>query len=472
MPSKGVQCYTYIAVPGCSIELSVPKQTVVRNELRVFRNEDLEVESKNISSLFDKTGKFSFKVLQNGVMVTEQSIDVNALTGDASDGTMDTIANTPAVLHGSDVIVTYGFYEAGHGAKGLPERHQCYIAVVPNYSGWMGMVAPVGSRGEEKRLTSLVVPAAHDVGMNTLQSCNAVLTRAGGAVVTHLINDNRLVSQIADKISGPAIALIAPNIVASLAITQKDSLNTILQIGARYFEFRPAHCHKIVLPVLPFPDKLYFQHGAIPGMSYEQFLHDVVQFLVAQPTEIVIVQLRWDGVPAECARPSDQELGAYLEDALRLSDGSIIAGNLDDLRNATIGQLRRDRKRLIVMSNVDSLSTYTDPGNATLNGDSIVAAFAGTLTPQNAAGKAFINIQCQATASNIPDAVAYSVLSASATTSCLLATKALCDSKILPWVRDNVLKTCGQQEMVVVMNDFFDGATADIAVQLSRQRLG
>ena len=148
----------------------------------------------------------------------------------------------------------------------------------------------------------------------------------------------------------------------------------------------------------------------------------------------------------------------------------LVAGTLGDL-NSSISQLRQDRKRLIVFASANSLSTYTDEGYATLNGDSIVGAFSSLLTPQNAAGKAFVNIQCQATASNIPRAVAYSVLSASASTSCLLATKAICDSKTLPWVRDNALRACGDQELIVVMNDFLDGATADVCVELSRSRL-
>ncbi|KAK4233328.1 hypothetical protein C8A03DRAFT_38965 [Achaetomium macrosporum] len=59
--------------------------------------------------------------------------------------------------------------------------------------------------------------------------------------------------------SGDAIALVAPNIIFSLAITQKDSLATMLQIGARYFEFRPAHLHRAVRPAGALPDRLYFQ---------------------------------------------------------------------------------------------------------------------------------------------------------------------------------------------------------------------
>ncbi|KAK4034971.1 PLC-like phosphodiesterase [Parachaetomium inaequale] len=471
MPSKGVHVFTYVAAHGCSIELSVPGQTVSVSELHHFSNVALEVEAHAIDSFFDKRGKFTFKVFQHGNQVTEQWIDVNALTGNASGGTMESIANTPSVFHGDDLIISYGLYEAGKGHDLLPNRHQCYITVTPNYANWIGNVAPPGSDLENKPFTRLVLPSAHDVGMNSMASSEAVLARVGGAVVAELINDNRILTKLADALSADAIALIAPNIIFGLAITQKDSLDAILQIGARYFEFRPAHLHSAVIPTGALPDRLYFQHSAIPGMAYDAFLNGVVAFLRAHPAEIVVVQLRWDGVPDVCAKPSADEKRQYLDDALRQAEGEIVAGSLDDMKRCSIGELRRDRKRLIVLDSVDSLSTYTDEGNATLDGDSILEALPRVLTADNQRGKAFVNIQCQATPSNITRAVVYSILEASVTTSCLLATKGLCDSKTLPWCRDNVLGACELDQLVVMMNDWIDGATSDVAVQLSRQRL-
>ncbi|KAK3335892.1 PLC-like phosphodiesterase [Cercophora scortea] len=473
MPSKGVRVFTYIAVAGCSIELSVPKQTVVRNELNTFWNGDLEVDARNIASFFNKKGRFTFKVLLNGRLITEQWIDVNAITGNARGGTMDTIASTPSVFspNNDNIIVTYGFYEAGQGHDVLPNQHQCYITVTPNYANWQGKLAPPGSPQENKPFSRLVLPSAHDVGMNSMESSDSLLKKVGGAIATTLVGNHEAVARITDCVSGSAISLVAPNIIFSLAITQKDSLDAMLQIGARYFEFRPAHCHKTVLAAQALPDRLYFQHSAIPGMAYDQFLSDAVAFLLAHPAEIIVVQLRWDGVPAECARPSDQEQREYLDAALKQAQGQIVAGGLDDLRRSSIAQLRRDKKRLIMLVSVDSLSTYTDAGNATLNGDSIVAAFPKVLRASNERGKAFINIQCQATAANITEAVVFSVLDAGTTTSCIMATKAICDSKTLPWCRDNVLRTCDKNILVVMMNDFIDGATADVAVQLSKKRL-
>jgi hypothetical protein len=281
---------------------------------------------------------------------------------------------------------------------------------------------------------------------------------------------NPVFAKVAGMMSHEAVMLIAPNIVRGLAITQKDSLATILGIGARYFEFRPAFLHKVIRPDHPISDVLYFSHSAIPGMPYAQFLLETVAFLVAHPSEIVVVQLRWDGVPADCAHPSGQELSDYLNAALSTSHGALAAGSLDDMQHLTIAQLRDQRKRLILFGPTDSYSTYTDAANATLDGSSIVAEFE-KVNPQVQAGKPFTNLQCQAAATNLPEAVAYSVLAANADSSCLLATKPICDKKTLPWIAANAGRL-DDGELVVVMNDFFDGATADVAIEWSRRRLG
>lgn len=466
MPSKGIQCYSYIAVAGCEVTLSVPGTALVRNQLRVFYNDHLEVDKKDIKGPFNFSGTFTFRVTQNGNQITTQDVSINTLTGDNDAGSMKTMGNQLSVIT-SDVIVTYGFYDAGPGVAGLPSSDQCFITVTPNYSSWQGQVAPRGSNQASKPFPKFFLPAVHDIGMNSMQNANAVISSS--ALVDVMVQLSPVFGKIAAMMSHDAVMHIAPNIVQGLAITQKDTLSTILSIGARYFEFRPAFLHKAIRSDHPIPDVLYFSHSAIPGMAYAEFLHDLVVFLVAHPDEIVVVQLRWDGVPAECAQPSDQDLADYLNTALAASNGSLAVGSEDDMRNLSIDQLREQHRRLILFVNSDSFSTYTDPGNATLSGDSIVAEFEA-ISPQSQAGKPFTNLQCQATATNIRDAVVYSVLAANSDSSCLLATKPICDSKTLPWIRDNAGKLI-DGELVVAMNDFFDGATADVAIEWSRRRL-
>jgi hypothetical protein len=466
MPSKGIQLYCYIAVPGCQIDFQVPGASLSRNELRRFFNDHLEVEKDHIKGAFNFTGTFSFRVTENGNQIASESVDINVLTGNLEGGTLKSMENQVSLIT-NDVIVTYGYYDAGPGVAGLPKSDQCWVTVTPNYSAWMGQIAPQGSPQATRPFCRLMLPAAHDVGMNSMQSADAVITSS--ALVDVLTEMNPIFAKIVGMVSHHAAMGIAPNIVRGLAITQKDTLVTMLSIGARYFEFRPAYLHNVIRGKANIPDVLYFSHSAIPGMPYAQFLHDVVAFLVAHPEEIIVFQLRWDGVPADCAHPTDQDMIDYINNALAESNGTIIAGSLNDMLSLTISDIRDQHKRLIWFTPADSFSTYTDEGNATLDGDSIIAQFE-SLSPANQAGKPFTNLQCQATATNIPDAVAYSVLAANADSSCLMATKPICDSKTLPWIAANAGRL-DAGELVVVMNDFFDGATADVAIEWSRKRL-
>jgi hypothetical protein len=81
-------------------------------------------------------------------------------------------------------------------------------------------------------------------------------------------------------------------------------------------------------------------------------------------------------------------------------------------------------------------------------------------------------LQCQATATNIRDVIIASVVDSDVSTSPILATKPVCDGKILPLLRGECGKCLTKEESVVVLlNDFFDGATADVAIELCRERL-
>jgi hypothetical protein len=307
--------------------------------------------------------------------------------------------------------------------------------------------------------------------MNSLQTADAVLQNAGQPFVNILKQKTNVFTQLGDSVSESVITAIAPNIIQGLAITQKDSLSSVLAIGARYFEFRPAYLYNTIRNLHPVPDKLYFTHGPIPGMAYDQFLHDVVAFLISHPGEIVVVQLRWDGVPAECAKPSDQDLTNALNTALAAANGALATGSLDDMQHLSAEDLRNQHKRLIMLKSVNTYSTYTDAGNATLNGDSIVAEFE-QLSVGKQSGAAFTNIQCQATATNIKAVIIYSALASNASNSCLLATKCVCDNKTLPWIRKNALDKLKAEQLLTIMNDFFEGGTADVAIGLSKTRLG
>jgi hypothetical protein len=470
MPSKGIQAYCYICVPGVEVVFSVPGRDVTRGDQSQVTIDHLEVDSSAIHGGFNFDGQFKFTVRRNGADLTSQWVEVNAMTGKVSKGTMHSMFDQTSFV-ADDIIVTHLFYVSGHGEAGLPNAHQCLVTVAPNRSNWQGEVAAPGTPAAQAPFRRFVLPAAHDIGMNSMETPDLVVQKAGAPFINLLKVSSNAFSKLADHATEGVVSAIAPNIIAGLAVTQKDALATVLAIGARYFEFRPAYLHQELRSRNVLPDELYFTHGPIPGMRYAAFLQGVVAFLAAHPSEIVVVQLRWDGVPAQCAHPDDGTLDGLVRDALAPTNGSVNVGNIDDMRNLSTEDLRNQAKRLIIFQNADVYSSYTDAGNATLNGDSIVAEYEQFSTDEQNKHQ-LTNVQCQATATNIKDVVIYSAVAAGASNSCLMATKPVCDSKTLPWIRNNLLGKLQGDQLMLVMNDFFDGCTADVCVDLSRRRLG
>jgi hypothetical protein len=468
MPSKGVKCFTFIAVDGVEVEYCVPNASIKRSQQNDFTIDHLEVDKKNLGT-FNLSGEFSFTVRRDGRDLTRQSVQVNAVTGKLNDGTMCNMEQTPSIF-ADDLIISYGFYDAGPGVAGLPKQHQCYVTVTKNYENWMRDTVPQDDDISARPFHRVVLPSAHDIGMNSMFTSLALLKNAGTSVIREVLGRElpHLFSTL-NTLSDSAVNHIAPDIIRALAVTQKDNLETILKLGARYFEFRPAKCHRKMQEVSPLEDTLYFQHGAIPGMLYKQFLEDVLKFLGEHGDEIVVVQIRWDGVPGDCPRPNDDELRDVLDEVLR--DKELQVGDEDDMMNKSIRDLRNERKRLIILKNAGQVSNYDDTANATLTGESMVDKL-NDMANNPPSGHPIILLQCQATATNIRDVIIASVVDSDVSTSPILATKPVCDEKILPLLRGDVGRTLTREDgVVVLMNDFFDGATAHVAIEMCKERL-
>lgn len=475
MPSKGIKCYAYIGAPDITLEFSVPEKTVTRREQHKFTTDHLEVESKNLPR-FKFTGRFSFKVSSKGKEITTQWTDVNSLTGSLENGTLNTMDQTPAVFK-EGLVVCYGFYDAGPGHAGLPKQHQCYVTVTREMGDWMRELVPPNSSAEKQKFSKMVLPSAHDIGMNSMTTSMAMLQKAGTTTIRELLKRELPGAlSVVNKIADSAVKHIAPDIIRALAITQKDSLETIMRIGARYFEFRPAKCHRQMQKASPLPDELYFQHGAIPGMPWREFVDGVVEFLLKHEEEIVVVQCRWDGVPGDavCPRGTAEARVGVVHDTIKSKNAGekLKTGTEDDMRNRSIAELRQSKKRLILTRDLRQASNYTDEASATLTGDPIVSELK-CMSEKPPKGHALTFLQCQATATNIRDVIVASVLDSDVSTSPLLATKGVVDHKILPLLRGDTGKKLVKEEgLVVIVNDFFDGATAECAIELCRGRLG
>ncbi|KZM28468.1 uncharacterized protein EKO05_0006012 [Ascochyta rabiei] len=469
MPSKGVLCYSYIAVEGVEIDFTVPKNSITKRDQQQFGCDHLEVESSNLGH-FKFTGRFEFIVRRDDRELVKQWVDVNSMTGGLSDGTMRTMDETPSIFT-EDLIVAYGFYDAGPGLAALPKQHQCYVTVTHNYENWMRDTIPPDSDIANKPFNRMVLPSSHDIGMNSMSTAMTLLEKAGTGVIKEVLGRSLpRAFDIINKVGDRGVNAIAPDIIRALAVTQKDSLETILKLGARYFEFRPAKCHRQIQAVSSLEDTWYFQHGAIPGMPYAQFLADIVQFLCEHTDEIIVVQNRWDGVPSECPRPNDDELRDVLNQVLT-DHPDLTAGTEDDMMHLSVRDLRDSHKRLILLRDTNQVSNYDDDANATLTGDSMVSKLQ-SMSAAPPSGHPITLLQCQATATNIRDVIIASVLDSDVSTSPILATKPVCDAKILPLLRGECGRRLTREESVVVLlNDFFDGATADTALLLCRQSM-
>lgn len=79
--------------------------------------------------------------------------------------------------------------------------------------------------------------------------------------------------------------------------------------------------------------------------------------------------------------------------------------------------------------------------------------------------------QYQATPTNITPVAVYTAVAANGATSSLLVTKPSCDAITLPWLRDKVFPEMPATTLQAIMNDFFDGRTAGVAIKLSQQYL-
>jgi hypothetical protein len=303
--------------------------------------------------------------------------------------------------------------------------------------------------------------------MNSMTNCNAVLHSAETSHISDYLSQIPNLS-IFKNFAPAALLDLLPNIVYALAITQTAPLATQLAMGARYFEFRPAKLYPLFKSTSGLRDTYYYTHLNLPGLAFDEFLAGVVTFLDANPNELVVIHIRWDGVVADCPRPTTAEIDEFVTSACKKATKPLTWTNRSGL-SQPIDTLRHATSRIILLIDTSQYSSYSDGAYATLVPGPIVAAF-NSMTASAQSSSDLTLLQCQATATNIKPVVAYSIVSSDASNSPLSATKAICDLQTLPWLKGNVLKKFTAEKLVVIMNDFFEGGTVDTAVKLSGQR--
>lgn len=465
--SKGVDYYTFASGPPFSVRITAPAFDERFGPAYNFTPGNLQI---GWSSLLDVTGTLTWTAARSGAAVRTGFEEINSITGGLEGGTLSVMLNTPSAV-GPGYAVSYGFYAAGAGiGTPLTNQDQLYVYVSDNFSTWMGDLVAAHPEVAGCPFSQLALPGAHDAGMFTPQTVQSILQSAHApAFVSALADVSPLLAGVAQSVAQRAIT--------NLAMTQKDNVTTMLDLGTRYFDFRPG---TLALQVAGFdPGVRYHQHALIPGYPYVSFLQDVLVWLHAHPTEIVVVNLNTQGFVSPAMAPAPGDLAGDLATALVNTglSGAIATGGVESL-DQTLEQLLRANTRLIFLNQIDGApqarkyDSYSDAAYATNVPGPVLQAMAA----MNRAGQAasdYTVLQMQAAATQMGAGVLVpAVLTAGTASSPLMSTKPGMDVATNPWLVANVAKNLSRSQLVVFLNDFVDNCIANTAITVTRQRMG
>ena len=467
MPSKGVSYYFVVDDAPASIQATAfnngstsPDFNQIFTGSPGFQTGGVQINLQLSTSLY---GSFNWSTSTTPVVAGNAII--NPLTGNMDGGNLQNMMLTPSVL-GPDFAVSYGFYDSGPGYGDLTNQDQAYAYLTPPMSNWMGQLASQYSQVSSAPFCQFALPGAHDAGTFDLTTVKSLLANAAaaGAFLGLLNGALGAVLNLA--------ASQAQTAITNLAVTQKDNILTMLNLGCRYFDFRPGYAPSQISSFAP---GIYHEHTAIPGYPFQSFLSDVLSWLAANPSEIVVVGANNQGFSQPGMTPSDSALAGILSAAQVSTKSTIAIGTASDL-NSSYGALLAANKRLIFLNQIGGWYPATkydsySPAYATVNPQSIIGAL-DQMSSAGQSGTDYTVLQLQGTATATGTAVVVScALSQSNASSPLMSTKPLFDSTTYPWLPANVNTRLSNDYLVVFLNDFVDNALTQTAVAVTKQRM-
>ncbi|WP_133125748.1 hypothetical protein [Thalassospira marina] len=480
MPSKGMDLYGYTPETSIPVSFAIKQPgashttTYDDNTPGTIFNRHIEV---NTDLPFHISGDYSMSAA--GI---SRSCEVNGLTGNISDSNMDNmLANQQAAIT-PNAVVSYGFYDAGSGYDDISytSHHQNYAYTGDgNRPDWMTKMVAGNSNAGTKPFSAFVLPGAHDAGMNTSQNIAEVVSniKKYGFIATAIFGSLALVLGVAIGAIVTVLSIAASSlierVIINLSITQKDTITNMLNLGTRYFDFRPGYNAKIQGIPVASGDGLYHQHNMIPGMAFTDFLNETVAWLKAHPGEIVVVSLGFSGFYDDAMKPDSETLKNAINTALAGSD--IVYGGPADT-SSSYNDLIAAKKRLLFLNNgvgfndASKYDSYSDGAYATLTPDPILNQLKQMHTTPDS-GDVYTVLQLQGTASAVSALWPSLAACTSDATSPLLMTKAYFDSTTYPWTEAN-LASFNSAYPVVILNDFVDPQMSHIAEDATLLRAG
>ncbi|WP_221391586.1 hypothetical protein [Dyadobacter sp. NIV53] len=474
--SKGVDFYAYLGDNRFYVQFQKPKSwggstatTPWGTADQMYAN-NLQISESDIG-LTSHTGRFQWTLDYEGNPMVNKYAEIAPSDGTVGDSNMKSMFDTQS-FGNNDYAVSYGFYDSSFGKGSLTNQDQSYVYATGGKSTWMGDIA--GQVGNAP-FSSFVLPGAHDSGMfdtscvKTLQNNYAFLNVLGTA------------AGIGVAIAQTLAPDVITRIVVNLAMTQKDTIPTMLNLGIRYFDFRPGYCTTDQGATGP----LYHQHNFIPGYAFAPFLNDILSYLGQHPSEIVVVALGHAGFYQDYMKPSTATLESYIKNAISQSNSGVSVGNKLDL-NSSYNDLIASGKRLIILGqcgfpgdpsqspeqaliyDASKYDSYTDAYQTT--DVNVIMNALNSMNADGQNGNDYTVLQLQGTASGASGGIFGSAATLSDASSPLMSTKAHFDNNTYPWIQNNVAGRFKKDQLLVCLNDFADNALTDCCVKLTQQR--
>jgi hypothetical protein len=302
-------------------------------------------------------GKFEWRVCKGDQVFNKGFAEINFLAGNLLHSNLNDMMSTQSVVM-PDYILSYGFYDCGMRIDGryLTNQDQSYVYLTANYSHWMRDLAEECPEFLDRPFNVLALPGAHNAGTFEISNFKQLLQNDEFSRKVRSDLKSSLDKKPKNIITSYTINSFLERILTNLACAQKDNISTMLDLGVRYFDFRPGYCYGNFKNLPRFKDKIFHQHGFVPGYSYYKFLCDVLKWLAAHPFEIVVLNLNFQGFEDASMKPDIDDL-MILVLAAQLNTGTcdLAIGSKEDL-NENIRSLLNENKRLFFLNQIDAAS--------------------------------------------------------------------------------------------------------------------
>lgn len=469
MPSKGVDYYFYVNnthhnVTAASYDAGAdkPNFSTTFSSLPTFQTGNTQIHT-DIPVHID--GKFVWNVDTSPAF--SRKADINALTGNLYSGDLSDMLKTPSQIN-ADYAISYGFYDSGPGFGDLTNQDRLYAYVTPSMSDWMAQLVTQNPQMKSAPFYTFTLPGAHDAGTFDMTASDALLAASSTvAAFLYLLGPLGMLGGVIADLT----AAQGHTALVNLAVTQKDTTTTQLDLGCRYFDFRPGRLPSPLNTVAP---DIYHIHTIVPGYPLSSFLQDIFEWLNDHAGEIVVVSLNTQGFASEISVPSQDELQDVVTRARSAAHSTVQVGDLSNV-GRSYTDLLATNTRLLFLNQIDEwhrASKYDSYNGSyeTTQPEPIIAALEKMTRPAPE-GDSYTVLQLQGTATADEEVIVSCALSQSSASSPLMSTKAYFDTHTYPWVLANAAQKVPLTMPLVLLNDFVDNALATVAAQISLQRL-